>query len=94
MDDAINLTIALGGYFYLGQLEQWRSYARALTIGKLKSYKQSPAFHNQSLPAFFDYFRRTWQAEKPLPTPEGYGLIPLQPENLTQSSLIDELIEA
>jgi glycerol-3-phosphate dehydrogenase len=95
MDDAINLTIALGGYFYIGQLAQWREYARALTAGKITAYRQSAAFRNQSLTAFFRLFRSLWNTKKiSLPTPEEYGLIALRPENLTQDEIIEEFLRA
>ncbi len=95
MDDTINLTIALGGYFYLGQLAQWREYARVLAAGRINSYKRSAAYRNQSLTEFFRLFRIIWGREKaPLPNPEEFGLLPLQPASCTQDEIIDELLKA
>lgn len=95
MNDVINLTIALGGYFYIGQLAQWREYARVLIGCKIVAYKQSAAYRNQSLTAFFRLFRSLWNTKKaPLPTPEDYGLIALRPENLTQDEIIEEFLRA
>jgi hypothetical protein len=92
MDDAINLTIALGGYFYIGQLAQWREYARVLTAGKIAAYKRSAAYHNLSLTAFFRLFRSVWSKKAPLPSPEEFGLIPVRPASYTQDEIIDKLL--
>lgn len=94
MDHAINLTIALGGYFYLGSLKQWHDYARVLTAGKIAAYRHSPAYGNQSLQSFFEFFIRTWKRSTPPPHPEECGLIPLRPENLTQSQIINALLRS
>jgi hypothetical protein len=93
MDDVINLTIALGGFFYLGNLPQWREYTRILTAGKVTAYKRSLAYRHQSLTAFFRYFVDKWNTEKfPLPTPESFGLLQLQPESFSQTAIIDSLL--
>lgn len=94
MDDTVNLTLALAGYLYFGSLAQWREYAHVLTAGRIAAYRQSPAYHNQSVQNFFDLFSRTWKKSTPPPQPEESGLIALRPENVTQSSLIDELLKA
>lgn len=93
MDD-INLTIDIGGRFYTGPVSKWRDYARALSAGKRTVYRRSPYYGNQSLTGFFDYFRRTWSADRPEPKPGSFGLTNLQPTNWHQSTIIDELIAA
>jgi hypothetical protein len=95
MNDFVNLTISLGGTLYFGQWNVWRAYASALVGGRIAAYRQSPAYHNQSLTEFFRLFRSTWNRKQtPMPNPEEYGLIALRPENATQSQIIDELLKA
>jgi hypothetical protein len=93
MDDTLNLTLALAGTLYLGQFLQWRQYAQALLAGRIAAYRQSPAYGNQSLQNFFESFLSTWRKSTPPPNPEEYGLIALRPDNLNQSSFIDELLK-
>jgi hypothetical protein len=92
--DGINLTIPIAGCFYSGPLGKWREYCHDLTAGRVGSYRQSPTYGNQSLKNFFELFRSTWKKPTPTPQPEKYGLVALQPEHLTQSQLIDELLRA
>jgi hypothetical protein len=93
MDD-INLTIDIGGYFYTGPVTRWSSYAKALSAGKLGSYRSSALYGSHSLTGYFSHFRRAWKAGKLLPTPEAFGLVNLQPSNWQQSAIINELLEA
>ena len=93
MDD-INLTLNIGGFFYSGPVSKWRDYARAISAGRRASYRKSLYYRNQSLTGFFDYFRRTWKSDKPVPAPDSFGLINLQPANWHQNTIIDELIAA
>ena len=93
MDD-INLTIEIDGYFYTGPVSKWRDYSRTLSAGKRTTYRKGPLYGNQSLTGFFDYFRRTWNADRPVPKPESFGLTNLQPANWHQAAIIDELIAA
>jgi hypothetical protein len=74
--------------------EGWREYCHDRTAGRVGSYRQSPTYGNQSLKNFFELFRSTWKKPTPTPQPEKYGLVALQPEHLTQSQLIDELLRA
>jgi hypothetical protein len=95
MDDTVKLTLAVGSYFYFGTLGQWKEYARVLTSGRIGAYRKSALYGCQSLSSFFKLFRGLWNTEKAsLPTPEEFGLISLRPENLTQTEIIDELINA
>jgi hypothetical protein len=93
MDD-INLTINIGGIFYVGPVSTWRAYARAISAGKRGVYRKSLYYRNQSLTGFFDYFRRAWKSDKPLPEPASFGLVNLQPANWFQTTLIDQLLAA
>jgi hypothetical protein len=88
IDDALNLTIIIGGISYWGDLPRWAEYARAIAQGKLDRYKETPHYRNQTLQNFFGQFRALWDDRKgPLPKPEQFGLI-------SQSRIIDRLIEA
>jgi hypothetical protein len=93
MDETATLTLTLAGYHYIGTLPQWRGYTNVLTAGRIAAYRQSPAYGNQSLQNFFEFFTRTWAGKTPIPKPESYGLIPLQPANITQNQLIEELLK-
>lgn len=88
------LSIQVGSYVYIGRLNAWRGYARALTQGQVSRYRQSAAFGNQSLAAFFNRFVDDWDARKgPPPRPEDFNLIPLQPSGVTQAELIREMLK-
>lgn len=94
MDDAVNLTLALAGYLYFGSLSQWWEYAHVLTAGKVGAYKRSTAYRNQSLTEFFRLFRSLWNInESPPPSPETFGLLPVQPVSYTQDEIIDALLD-
>jgi hypothetical protein len=83
MDD-VKLTINIGGYFYTGPVSKWRDYARTLSAGKRTFYRRSLYYGNQSLTGFFDYFRRTWNTDRPVPEPDSFGHTNLQPANWHQ----------
>lgn len=89
----ITLTVAVAGHFYYGSAGQWRTYIHALIDGKITRYRRSLLYGNQSMAGFVDYFRRNWSSKTPLPEPEDHGLIKLQPANVTQTELINELLK-
>ncbi len=94
LDSSATLTLAVAGHLYTGTFIDWQRYARALVRGKVAAYKRSSAFGNQSLTAFFDLFRRTWDKPAPPPAPETFGLVHLRPEHSTQNQIIRELLGA
>ena len=86
----VSLTAAIGGYFYFGDLAQWRTYINALTKGKgkLKS-RLDPA--SLSVSNMIYEFRS--QHEGQPPAPEEHGLLPVQPANVTSAEIIRELFK-
>ena len=87
------LTLAVGGYFFSGSLEQWKAYLQPLIKGKVAAFKRSGRRDNMSVTQMVRYFRSLWNEKQgPMPDPETFGLLKLQPDYLTNADLVDEVL--